>query len=279
MAFYSESLALPENAFLILRDLIKERTGIWYEESKRDILADKLSNRVLEKGFTSFIDYYYLLKYDSDALQEWNVVLDLITVNETYFWREYDHIEALLTFILPEYLKENNGKPFKIWCAACSTGEEPLSILMALDMNGWLGKIPIEIVASDASTQALTKAKEGLFRERSFRSLPGEIRDRYFTSENNLWRIEQRLHSKIRWKQINLLNEQEISFAGYTNLIFCRNVFIYFKDDTIKSVIENFHSQLTSDGYLIVGVSESLFKLSGKFQLTELGKTFVYKKI
>jgi len=278
MAFFSESLALPDSAFRILRELIREHTGIYFEDTKRDVLADKLSNRVLERGFNSFLDYYYLLKYDPDARDEWNVVLDLITVNETYFWREYDHLDALIFHIVPEYQKNNNGKPLQIWCAATSTGEEPLSILMALDLHGWLEKLSVTIIASDASPDALNKAREGVYRDRSFRNLPTAIRDRYFTREENQWRINRQIHSMVNWRQINLTNEQEVNAIASPHVIFCRNVFIYFREDTIRNVVERFYNQLTAPGYLFVGVSESLFKISRQFALTEIGKTFLYKK-
>lgn len=278
MAFYSESLALPENAFLILRDLIMDKTGIYFEENKRDILADKLSTRVLEHGFSSFLEYYYLLKYDDSGSDEWKVVFDLITVKETYFWREYDHIDAVIRHIVPEFLKKGHSGTLKIWCAACSTGEEPLTILMALDSSGLLKKLKVEITASDASFKALESARAGLFRERSLRNLSQEMRDHYFTRVNNLWRIDPELHSMVKWKHINLKNDDERSSVPPQDVIFCRNVFIYFREDTIKKVTEGFYRQLNSPGYLFVGITESLFRITSRFELTELDKAFVYKK-
>lgn len=278
MAFFSESLALPGNAFIILRDLIKERTGIYFDENKKDMLADKLSDRVLQRGFNSFMDYYYLLKYDSSASDEWTAVLDLITVQETYFWREYDQINTLLNVVLPEVLNSNEGSTIRIWCAACSSGEEPLSILMALDSAGWLSKTEFDILATDVSSKAINTAREGLYRERSFRQIPGEKRTRYFTKEGNLWRIQPDIHSMIKWKIINLSDDFERSLVPVQNIIFCRNVFIYFRDDTIKRITDGFWSQLTSPGYLFVGVTESLFRIKSRFELTEMAKTFVYRK-
>ena len=279
MAFFSESLALSESAFLLLRELIREKTGIFFEETKRDMLADKLSNRVIERGFNSFLDYYYFLKYDPETVEEWKIALNLITVNETYFWREYDHLNALVTHIVPEHVKNHPGKPLRIWSAACSSGEEPLSILMALDIHGWLDKIKVDVIASDASDRALQKAKQGLYGERSFRSLPAEIRDRYFTQENNLWRIDPGIHKRVTWKSINLVSMEEVRQIFLLSVIFCRNVFIYFREDAIRKVVDQFYSQLTPSGYLIVGVSESLFKLTSQFELSEVEKTFIYKKV
>lgn len=276
MAFFSETLALPENAFLILRDLIMDKTGIYFEDSKRDILADKLSGRVLERGFTSFLDYYYFLKYDQGTEDEWNKVFDLITVRETYFWREYDHIEALMRFILP--LHAGNPGKFRIWCAACSTGEEPLSLALALHDAGWFEKMRIEILASDASLQSLEHARRGVYRERSVRHIPEELLRKYFKQENGLWRISPAIHCIVSWKQINLNDESQRDSVPVQNVIFCRNVFIYFREETIFRITAGFYRKLTSPGYLFVGVSESLFRVRTQFELSEIGTTFVYRK-
>jgi chemotaxis protein methyltransferase CheR len=278
MAFYSESLDLPDNAFHILRNLIMEKTGIYYEENKRDLLADKLSNRVIELGFSSFIDYYYLLKYDKGSAEEWEKVIDLITVKETYFWREPDQIQTFIDHVIPEYLNRNTGKPFRIWCAACSTGEEPLSILIALDNAGLLKKMKIEMLASDLSQQAIKKAKDGLYSERSFRNLPTELRDRYFVKKANQLKINEYIHELVLWKIINLQNESELSMVPLQNTIFCRNVFIYFRDDSIKNILDNMFIRLHSPGYLFVGVTESLFRIPNRFELMEAGNSFVYRK-
>lgn len=278
MAFLSETLALPENAFLLLRDLIMEKTGIYFEENRRDILADKLSNRVLERGFNSFLDYYYLLKYDPDSDEEWNVVFDLITVKETYFWRESDHLEAMIKYILPEYSKSHPGSIFRIWCAACATGEEPLSILMALHRSGWLGRLKFELLATDASGEALDKARKGIYRERSFRALPDDLRKQFFTVDGEKWKINPSIHKLVTWRKLNLRNIEDWSSVPVQNVIFCRNAFIYFREDGIKMITGNFFEWLTSPGYLFVGAAESLFRIKTAFELTEIGNTFVYKK-
>jgi chemotaxis protein methyltransferase CheR len=278
MAFYTENLPLPDNVFIILRNLIMEKTGIYFDDSKKDILADKLSDRVLERGFNSMLDYYYLLKYDITAKDEWNKVFDLITVKETYFWREYDQIETLIDYVIPEFININPLQTFRIWCAACATGEEPLSIAIALEEAGWLEKSRFEIIASDASALAIEKAKAGFFRERSMRMLPPEIREKYFTKENQNWKIKDSVHRHIDWKVININDKEQRSVLPVLNVIFCRNVFIYFSEAATREIVEDFYEGLSSPGYLFIGVSESLFRIENRFALKELGKTFVYKK-
>ena len=172
MAFGSESLSLPEGVFTILRDLIRERTGLHFESARWEILAEKLSPRALECGFSSLLDYYYLLKYGPGAEDEWPQVMDALSVPETYFWREMDQVRVLVDVLVPQYALAHPGKVIEIWCAACATGEEPLTIAMALEEAGWLERAPVRIWASDASPSAIARARLGRYRDRSFRALP-----------------------------------------------------------------------------------------------------------
>ena len=172
MTFYAETLGLSDGAFALLRDLIHERTGLFYDNGKSDLLTDKLSPLVIERGFNSFLDYYYLLKYDAESEQEWKRVMDALSVQETFFYREMDQVRALVDVIVPEYFSNARARPLRIWSAACATGEEPLSIAIALNESGWFDRAPIEIHASDASRVAIEKARRGIYRDRSFRSLP-----------------------------------------------------------------------------------------------------------
>jgi chemotaxis protein methyltransferase CheR len=271
-----ESLRLSEREFLILRDLICERTGILYDDGKRELLADRLSRRAVELGFEAFIDYYYLLKYGPGSDEEWGRVLDALSVPETYFWREFDQIRVLVELLVPAHFAKPDAKPFRIWSAACAHGEEPLSIAIALREAGWLGRAPIEIVASDGSAQAIARARAGIYRERSFRSLSPALRQKYFTAEGNEWRISRELQSCIRWETVNLASPAETSRCLPADVIFCRNVFIYFRADAVRSTVRRFAEGLRRPGYLFVGVSESLLRITDDFELQERGGAYVY---
>ncbi len=128
------------------------------------MLADKLSPLVVERGLNSLLDYYYLLKYDDSAQDEWQNVMDTISVLETYFWREIDSVHALVNVILPRWAAQTGNAPFRIWSAACASGEEPLTLAMALQEANWFDRLHIEIYASDASPLAIEKAQKGVFR-------------------------------------------------------------------------------------------------------------------
>ncbi|MDT7689958.1 MAG: chemotaxis protein methyltransferase CheR [Acidobacteriota bacterium] len=280
MGFNTGSLGLTGGADRLLRDLIHERTGLFFDNGKGDILTDKLSPLVIERGFTSLLDYYYLLKYDEAAQDEWLNVMNALSVPETYFWREMDQVRALVEVVVPRWFDAAGAGPLRIWSAACASGEEPLTIAMALDETGWLARAPIEIYASDASTSAVERARRGVYRERSFRNLSPELRSRYFTQvgATQTWRVDAKLHAAVKWDVVNLMNEAEVAPLAAANVIFCRNVFIYFSDGAISRTVRSFAAHIRPPGYLFVAASESLLRLSADFDLQEIGSAFVYVK-
>jgi chemotaxis protein methyltransferase CheR len=270
-------LLTPGGTDVLLRDLVQEHTGMLYDHDKGEMLLDKLAPLVIERGFHSFLDYYYLLKYDDKGGAEWRKVMDAISVQETFFWREMDQVRALVDVLVPEWLEHRKGRPLRIWSAACATGEEPLSIAMALTEAGWFQRIPIEIMATDASQAALKKAGDGLYRDRAFRNLPLALREKYFTRKDNLWRVDPMLQSRVRWDLANLINRHEVAEFAEAPFIFCRNVFIYFSNEMIRRVVKTFADYLRPPAYLCVGVSESLLKVSNDFDLVTVNDAFVYK--
>lgn len=283
MRFSPEPLNLSDNIFIILRDLIHERTGLFYSSSKQNMLADKLSSRVVEHGLDSFLDYYYLLKYDLKANEEWQEVINTLSVPETYFWREYDQIQVLVEVLIPQYLEKFYSlsypcQPLRIWSAACSTGEEPLTIAIALNEAGWFERVPIEIWASDGSSRAIDKARMGLYRQYSFRSFPDALKRKYFVPEADIWRVSPEIHRRIHWSVNNLLVEADIHYLAQAHFVFCRNVFIYFSDTSIRQTVNFFYERMFKPSYLFLSASESLLKLKTNFELQEIQGAFVYVK-
>jgi chemotaxis protein methyltransferase CheR len=276
MSSRSQNLVLPEGTSTLIRNLINERTGMFFDNGKSDLLIDKLSPLVIERGFSSYLDYYYLLKYDSSAEVEWRNVLNALSVQETYFWREIDQVKALVQTLVPQWQARNTGSPLRIWSAACATGEEPLTIAIALNEAGWFERTPIEIVASDASTNAIDRAVNGVYRERAFRNLPPQLRARYFDSEASGWRVRSDIHSRVKWSIANLIDESQIAPLASADFIFCRNVFIYFSESAIGRVVRSFSRFMRPPGYLFVGAAESLLRLTTDFTLTEVDNAFVY---
>jgi chemotaxis protein methyltransferase CheR len=278
MGSRSQNLILPEGTSTLIRSLINERTGMFFDNGKSDLLIEKLSPLVIERGFSSYLDYYYLLKYDSSAPAEWQNVMNALSVQETYFWREFDQVRALVQTLMPQWQARKTGSTMRIWCAACATGEEPLTIAMALNEAGWFERTQIEIFASDASTKAIERAVRGVYRERAFRSLPAHLRERYFEPAEGGWRVRSDIHSRINWGLANMIEEEQIAPLASADFIFCRNVFIYFSESAINRVVRSFAKHIRPPGYLFVGAAESLIRLTTDFTLTEIDDAFVYMK-
>lgn len=275
---YSNAYSLSDTLFKLLRDLIREQTGLFFRDDDLEIFVAKLSSRLIELGLPSFLDYYYLLKYDTSLQTEWGALMDVLTTGESYFWREPAQITAFVNEIVPKCAEAASTTPLRIWSAACSTGEEPISLALALQEAGWFERLSIQIMASDISQQAINKAKAGLYHERAFRNIPQALKTKYFTQEAKGWRVVPQIHNRISWQVANLLDETAQVWQQPTSAIFCRNVFIYFSAAAIQITVQRFYRQLSTPGYLFVGVTEPLIRYTHNFNLQEIGNSFVYIK-
>ena len=277
MHFRTESLGLAGHVTTIIRDLVHDRLGLFYELSQFDQLADRLAPLVVARGLGSFMDYYYLLKYSDDA-DEWGRVMDALAVQETYFWREIDQIHAVVDHVVPRLIEELRGRPLRIWSVPCATGEEPLTLAMALEESGWFARSPIEIIGSDASRAAIEKAARGRYGARAFRNLTPALRDKYFTQTGDQWVVAPELQRRVAYDVVNLVSPHEVARHAAAPIIFCRNVFIYFSDRSIRRTLDAFAQLMPERAYLCVGASESLLRLGSQFELAEIGGAFMYVK-
>jgi chemotaxis protein methyltransferase CheR len=279
MPFDAESLGLHPAALPLVRDLVHERVGLFYGADRLDALGDRLAPLVTDRGFGSFLDYYYFLKYDPASEIEWSRVMDVLTVPETYFWREMDQVHAIVNCVVPELAKRVGSTPLRIWSVPCASGEEPLTIAMALDLRGWFDRISIELRAGDASPAALARAREGKYRERSFRSLPPAIKERYFHRKGDVWQVDRALHARVTaWRQVNVLYDADAAAIAHTDVLFCRNMFIYFSEGGVRKVVQTFADEMPTPSYLCVGASESLLRITDRFELEEVDGAFIYAK-
>jgi chemotaxis protein methyltransferase CheR len=275
-----DAVRVPERSLALLRDLVHAHTGMFYDEARLTFLEDRLTGRAIERGFDSLLDYYYLLKYDSGAAEEWMHAIDALAVQETYFWREHDQLRALTDGILPLLVARRPG-PIRIWSLPCSTGEEPLSIAIALTEAGWFSRAEIHLHASDASEAALTRARAGRYGGRSFRQLPETLRRRYFEPLDGStdWTVRPDLHARVRsWTRVNAIRNDETAPLSGSDVIFCRNMFIYFDSATVARVVNAFADAMPSPGFLCVAAAESLLRLTTRFELREIAGAYVYVK-
>jgi chemotaxis protein methyltransferase CheR len=267
-------LLIPAGIQGLLRDLIHERTGIFFDAGRLDVLVEKLEPLAAERNCYSLLEYYYLLKYEENGVEDWARVMDALSVQETYFWREMAQVRVLIEVIIPEWFRKTS-MPLQIWSAACATGEEPYSILIAALEAGWEG-YPIEIRGSDGSQSALEKCRAAVYREKSFRCLPPDLKLKYFQPAGNEWRLRPEIARRVSFQRANLLATEEISALARAPVIFCRNVFIYFSPHAIRQTVATFASRMPPRSHLFVGASESLLRLTADFELKEMGETFVY---
>ena len=271
----AHSLGLAGSVTTIMRDLLHERLGLSYQTHQFDQVGDRLASLVVARGFGSFIDYYYLLKYDNDA-DEWLRVMDALSVQETYFWREIDQLRALVDDVVPALVQRLCGAPLRIWSIPCATGEEPLTVAMLLDEAGWFGRVPIEIVGSDASPSAVAKARAGRYGERAFRNLPPALRERYFRSGDGASVVDPALHARVQYDVVNVMDAAAVATHAAAPVVICRNLFIYFSEQSVKRACAAFAASMSRPGYLCLGTSESLLRLATPFDLREIGGAFIY---
>ena len=272
-------LELPDDVFRLLRDQIYRRSGIWFNDTSKYLLQKRLSPRARELNFDSFQKYFYFLQYDPRADAEYDQIFDLITTNETYFFREPAQLQAFVEEIVPDLMARKPVKKIRIWSAGCSSGEEAYSIAMLLQEAGWYEHAHFEIFASDINQQVLAKARKGHYRENAFRATQPLMREKYFTREaDGGWRIRDEIRNRVSFGRLNLYDESRVSLLGHLDVVFCRNVIIYFDDNSKKVVVNNFYNRLIDGGYLLLGHSESLISLSTQFKLRHLKNDMVYQK-
>ncbi|HEX9501773.1 MAG TPA: protein-glutamate O-methyltransferase CheR [Thermoanaerobaculia bacterium] len=272
-------LDLPDDVFRLLRDAIYRRTGLWFADSSKYLLQKRLSPRARELNFESFQKYYYFLQYDPRADAEFDEIYDLVTTKETYFFREPAQLTAFVEEIVPDILSRKTVRKVRVWSAGCASGEEPYSIAMLLQESRAYDRVTIEIFASDISSEVLVPARKGQYRETAFRTTDPTLRDKYFKREpDGCWRISDEIRNRVSFGRLNLYDEPRVSLLGNVDVIFCRNVIIYFDDASKRMVINNFYHRLIDGGYLLLGHSESLITLSTQFKLKHLKNDMVYQK-
>jgi chemotaxis protein methyltransferase CheR len=259
----------------ILGALVEERTGLHYGLLDHAVLAEKAGVRAAEAGFESLLDYYYYLRYDAGAAAEMDALVDALVVCETYFFRELPPLQALVDEV--EALVARGARP-RIWSAACATGEEPLTLAMLLDARGLLGEV--DLVASDISARALDRARRGRHGPRSLRDgAPPALVERYLHREpDGSIRVAGGLAEAITWRRVNLQDPAQVAAVGIADAVVCRNVLIYFSDETAVRVVERLSAALHRGGLLLVGISESLLRFGTNLLCEEHGNVFLYRR-
>lgn len=272
-------IPLQEDVFRLLRDLIRDYCGIYFDDGSRYLIERRLSRRVKNHHLNDFKDYYRLLLYNMRRDEELAAIIDVLTVNETYFFREQNQLKAFSEEILPELRDINKDKKrLRIWSAGCSTGEEPYTIAMLILEQKYFYSWDIEIIGSDINKRVLQVARKGIYRRNSFRTTEQYFISKYFSEENGSFKISDSVKQYVNFNYLNLLDPLKVKFVGKVDVIFCRNVLIYFDHLSRKRVVESLYERLADGGYLLLGHAESLMNISTAFTLRHFKNDMVYQK-
>jgi len=279
--FDDRAIPLPDDVFRLLRDLIHGYCGIYFDDGSKYLLERRLARRLEQHRLKSFEEYYHLLRYDRRREEELVVLIDNLTTNETYFFRESAQLQAFSREILPEMREQlSDRKSLKIWSAGCSTGEEPYTIaILLLESGDWWRDWQVDILGSDINQRVLHTARRGVYKKGAHRATSPEMLKKYFVpDEKGDYRIVDSVKKLVSFSYLNLLDPYKTGLISTMDLIFCRNVIIYFDAEAKKKVVENFHHKLRDGGYLLLGHSESLINISNSFVLRTLKHDMVYQK-
>lgn len=272
---------MTEEEFRLIRDLVYKHCGLYFDSDSKYLLEKRLSRRLPLHQLANFRDYYHFLKFSAKRDEELSDIMDVLTTNETYFFRESLQLKAFKEEILPEIKseKERRGdRTLRIWSAGCSTGEEPYTIAMLILELGIFSGWRIEIIGTDISHRVLQHARRGVYGRSSFRATDDFYIKRFFVEEEGNCKINNDVRSLVTISHLNLFDQGRLALLGRMDVIFCRNVIIYFDQPAKKNVIESFYRALREGGYLLLGHSESLMNISTSFALRHLKNDMVYQK-
>jgi chemotaxis protein methyltransferase CheR len=266
--------------FRLLRDHINSRFGIFFGDEDRFLVESRLSERLVQLGIGAFDDYHQYLLYHPRGEEEAEQAAEILTTNETYFFREEYQLRAFAAELLPELRERLSAKRrLLIWSAGCSSGEEAYTVAMLVHdsrlFDGW----DVRIFGSDLSARMLAKARRGVFGGAAFRATSDDLKRRHFTEvEPGQFRVNDEVRCLCHFGRLNLLDEERIVFIGRADVVFCRNVLIYFDKRSKRKGINILYDRLNDGGYLLLGHTESLLNLSTAFELVHLSEDLVYRR-
>lgn len=276
----TEFVEVTDEEFRLIRDLIYKNIGIHLTDEKRSLVNGRLQKILRKMNFKTFKEYYDFLINDKsgEALSE---LANVISTNHTFFGREIDHFEYFVDVVLPEIenrAKQTNNYDIRVWSAGCSSGEEPYTLVML--MMEYFGKDYYKwqagVLATDISLTVLEKAKRGIYPDERVQPLPDVFKKKYFKRlPTGEWEIIDPVKREVTYRRFNLMNEK-FPFKKPFDVIFCRNVMIYFDNPTRERLVEKFYQFTVPNGYLFIGHSETLNRTSTKYKYVQPA---VYKKV
>jgi chemotaxis protein methyltransferase CheR len=279
MAFDLHGPEMSPVEFRLLRDLIHEHSGLYFRDELRYLLERRLAPRLKALGLADFGAYFRFLRYDLQRRAELEAASEALTTNETYFFREPHQLRAFAGEILPMLAESNRReRRLRIWSAGCSSGEEVYTIAILVKDSGLFEGWEVNVFGSDIARKVLAAARAGAYGTHAFRAAEAETMRRWFRPAGEKWVIDEAIRRSVAFGHVNLLDEGMMSVVGRVDVIFCRNVMIYFDIPTRRRVVRAFRDKLADGGFLLLGHSESLLNVTADFQLVHLKNDLVYRK-
>ncbi|WP_170834503.1 CheR family methyltransferase [Magnetospirillum fulvum] len=273
-------ITISNEEFAKFCEFFYRKTGINYHQSKKYYVDRRIIDRMNKTNSENFRDYFTFIRFQGSG-EELQFLVNAMTVNETYFFREDYQFEALVKSMLPNLARTRRAtKPIKIWSVPCSSGEEPYSIAINI-LEKWdqADQWDIEIYASDIDSKILAEARAGLFGARSLARVPPALLSRYFVSTGEgSYRICDELRGSIDFSLINIVDPMQTRKYTDIDIIFCRNLLIYFDDIARREAVEMFYETMSPGGYICLGHSESMSRMTSLFVPRKFGDTIVYQK-
>ena len=278
-----EELEFGMHEFTVIKEFIYKHAGIDISEGKLYFLKKRVLQRVKAKEMDSVEEYMKYLKFFDKEKKEMNDLINAVTINETYFFREFNQLQAFGECCIEDVLIKNKGKKnIKILSAGTSSGEEPYTLAIIINEILEGEDIEFEIIGIDIDDNMLEKAQKGIYGLRSVKRVPPRYLEKYFDKvglDEEEYKIKSFIKEKIKFRKVNLSDKEELLRIGRNfDFIFCRNVLIYFDQESKKRVIENYYKMMNYDGYIFLGHSESLFRITTAFKLKKMGGQLVYQK-
>ena len=272
---------LSKENFAKIGEFIYRKSGIFLEEDKHyDKLGKYIDTRAKELGVDNFRKYFYKLRFDDSDGEEFQALMNGITVNETYFFREKDQFEVLVNRILPELddIMPKN-RPLRILSSPCSTGEEPYSMILHIVEEGnVVEKRDIEVVGIDIDSTVIKKAKAAKFSDRSVHAIPKKILSQWFVKKPLGYELCDDLQGTVDFHVANVFDKNEMRKLGKFDVIFSRNMLIYFDDASRKEVAMTFYDMLNPNGYVLLGHAEYMSRIVSVFNAKKIDNTLIYQK-
>ncbi len=266
--------------FRLIRDFINQFCGIYFADDSAYVVERRLRERLRALGVEDFAEYYRYLQYHPKAERELEAAAEVLTTNETYFFREAYQLRAFTDEILPAVRARSlarGSKRLDVWSAGCSSGEEVFTIAMLVDASGLFDGWDVRVFGNDISRRVLSKARGATYGSASFRAMIPEYA-KYFIETDEGRQVHPRIRAMCHFGHLNLMNQRRAAIVGRVDVTFCRNVLIYFDDASRRKVLETIYQRLNRGGYLLLGHSESLLRSSTAFEITQLTTDIVYRR-